>query len=295
MFEGYIYGLIDPRTTEIRYVGRTISALDFRLYHHVAETHWFQSHSLKTSHKHNWIINLERDGLKPEITLLKTVYSATEELTELIIEEEKTIAEYKEGGRLTNTMDGGCGWTSQQLKDLWAKPEWREKQLQILSEVYKTDEYKDKLQEGKRRLWENEEFRTTMLAILSMEYAKPEVREYRLARLREVRKSDSSRLNTSEASKKSWVETREKRIASIKVACSTPEGKQTRLRCVVKAVEAHKKRIRCIETEQEFDSIVEAAKQMNLGKSAIQNNLCGYSKRVRSSTGYLCFMYVTEK
>ena len=283
MIEGYIYGLIDPRTTEIRYVGRTIASLTFRLMHHLAETQRFQTNALKTSHKHNWIINLERDGLKPEITLLKTVYSVTEELVELIIEEEKTIAEYKKGGRLTNTMDGGCGWTSQQLKDLWATPEWREKQCQIMCAVYKTDNYKYKLREGKKRLWENEEYRTSMLATLGAEYIKPEVKEHRLQRLREARKSDSSRLNTSEASKKSWVGTREKRIASLQQAWSTPEGKQTRLRCINKAVQANKRKIRCLETGHEFESATEAAKQMKLNRKAINNQLCG---RAKSTAGF---------
>jgi len=283
MIEGYIYGLIDPRTTEIRYVGRTIASLAFRLMHHIAETQRFQTNAWKTSHKHNWIINLARDGLKPEINLLKTVYSATEELTELISEEENTIAEYKKGGRLTNTMDGGCGWTSQQLKDLWATPEWREKQQQIMRNVYKTDDYKVKLIMGRKKLWENESYRTTMLTTLKAEYEKPEVREHRLARLREARKSDSSRLNTSEASKKSWVETREKRIASIKVACSTPEGKQTRLRCINKAVQANKRKIRCLETGHKFESATEAAKQMKLNRKAINNQLCG---RAKSTAGF---------
>ena len=51
MIKGYIYGLTDPKTNEIRYIGRTVSPLPFRLMHHISETRWYKTRKFKTTHK----------------------------------------------------------------------------------------------------------------------------------------------------------------------------------------------------------------------------------------------------
>jgi hypothetical protein len=294
MIKGYIYGLADPGTKEIRYIGRSIQGLHTRLQQHIKETNQVQANSWKPTYKNNWILSLQQNNAVPEIILLKIVYSSTDKLTELIAEEEKTIHEYQKNGRITNTLDSGSGWTSEQLKALWADPDWRAQQQKRMSEVYATQEYKDNLHAGKKRLWANPEFRTTMLAKLNDAYVKPEVKELRVARLREARQTEASRLNTKEASKKSWAETREKRIAGLKKASATPEGREIRNRCIQKANAAKRKKIRCLETNQEFSSIIEASRQMNVSNSALQNHMRGYTNRVRSPTGYLRFSYASD-
>lgn len=59
----YIYGLIDPRTQLIRYVGKTNQALPSRLNSHIQDR--------GRCHRVNWISELRRLGLKPEIVLIE--------------------------------------------------------------------------------------------------------------------------------------------------------------------------------------------------------------------------------
>ncbi len=62
----YIYGLIDPRTQEIRYIGFTNKNIKDRLKSHLTKS------SLKTNtHKNNWIKSLLKKNLKPEIFQLQ--------------------------------------------------------------------------------------------------------------------------------------------------------------------------------------------------------------------------------
>lgn len=65
----YVYGLIDPRTDAIRYVGITNHDVNERLRNH------FESIREKnnTSHRKMWLLSLKRIGLKPTIIVLDEV------------------------------------------------------------------------------------------------------------------------------------------------------------------------------------------------------------------------------
>ena len=94
-----IYGLIDPRTQECRYVGKAKDAVK-RGYLHVCE-----SQLRRKTYKNHWIKSLLREGQRPEMIVL----------------EETTSANWKEaetfwigylrflGARLTNATSGGDG------------------------------------------------------------------------------------------------------------------------------------------------------------------------------------------
>lgn len=94
-----IYGLIDPRTNECRYVGKAKDAVK-RGYLHVCE-----SQLRPKTYKNHWIKSLLREGQRPEMVIL----------------EETTPANWKEaeifwisylrflGARLTNATSGGDG------------------------------------------------------------------------------------------------------------------------------------------------------------------------------------------
>lgn len=94
-----IYGLIDPRSKECRYVGKAKDAVK-RGYLHVCE-----SQLRRKTYKNHWVKSLLREGHRPEMIIL----------------EETTPANWKEaeifwisylrflGARLTNATSGGDG------------------------------------------------------------------------------------------------------------------------------------------------------------------------------------------
>lgn len=95
-----IYCLKDPRTKEVRYIGRTKRTLSERLAGHKCKA------KVKITHKDCWIYSLLNIGLEPIIELLTIV----EGWNESYRYEQNLIREYlKDGYDLTNTDDRGEG------------------------------------------------------------------------------------------------------------------------------------------------------------------------------------------
>lgn len=94
----YVYGLIDPRNNELKYIGFTNNIKE-RLNSHCRESR------LKTnSHKNNWIKNLKNIGMKPQIYPIEN-YNIEEEALQAEID---LISYYKYiGCNLTNVTKGG--------------------------------------------------------------------------------------------------------------------------------------------------------------------------------------------
>lgn len=95
-----IYGLVDPRTLEVRYVGRSSSGLQRPALHGAASVL-----AKDKSHKARWIRELLSEGITYEIRILEFCHS----LEALIEAEERWIwAGFRLGWPLTNgTFDGG--------------------------------------------------------------------------------------------------------------------------------------------------------------------------------------------
>jgi hypothetical protein len=93
-----IYGLYDPETDAIRYVGKTNQKLPKRLVAHCQEK--------RKCHRTNWIQQLVRRGLRPIIEPIETIFGEWPWQ-----ESEKWwIAEFKRlGANLTNNTSGGDG------------------------------------------------------------------------------------------------------------------------------------------------------------------------------------------
>lgn len=92
-----IYGLIDPRTGCIRYVGKSLN-LGQRYSHHV-------NYQDDGSHKSRWVAGLKKLALAPELVPLQFVDEATWEAAE-----RWWIAHFREhGADLTNGTAGGDG------------------------------------------------------------------------------------------------------------------------------------------------------------------------------------------
>lgn len=105
-----IYGLVDPQTKEVRYIGKTIQTLNRRLYKHIYDSKYLIE---SKTHKNNWIRKLTSLGLKPEIILLEENINSDWSKIEI-----DYIKKYKElGCNLTNSTEGGEGQHGRLMSD----------------------------------------------------------------------------------------------------------------------------------------------------------------------------------
>lgn len=97
----FIYGLIDPRDNELRYIGFTSISLKRRLI-----THLSPSALKKNTHKNNWVKSILYEKIKPEIFLIQKTDKENWEF-----DEQWNIQYFKAiGCRLTNECSGGRGF-----------------------------------------------------------------------------------------------------------------------------------------------------------------------------------------
>lgn len=96
MKEYKIYSLNDPITNEVRYVGKTVSALYKRLSSHYRDK--------KKSYKTNWIKSLKKLKLKPTINLIEICKEKNWQDREKF-----WIKYYRSKVKLTNLLEGGQG------------------------------------------------------------------------------------------------------------------------------------------------------------------------------------------
>lgn len=97
----YIYGLIDPTTDMVRYIGKSHNPKQ-RLTKHLSPRFLNE-----TTHKANWLRKLAADGFKPILAIIEEVDRCHWQEAE-----RKWIAHYREllgEGVLTNTTSGGDG------------------------------------------------------------------------------------------------------------------------------------------------------------------------------------------
>lgn len=96
----FIYGLFDPRTQELRYIGKAANP-NKRFRDHL--------HDEARNHRTNWIKSLKMLGLIPEMLILEEVSE------EVAYKEEHWWISYMKGlgADLTNLTDGGAGFTGQ--------------------------------------------------------------------------------------------------------------------------------------------------------------------------------------
>ncbi len=99
-----VYGLVDPITLNIRYIGKTINGMS-RPYEH------FKPSSLKEGNtkKNNWLKKLFTQNLLPFIIVINEFDQISND--ELYLKEQESIKYYKQFNDLTNLGDGGPGMT----------------------------------------------------------------------------------------------------------------------------------------------------------------------------------------
>lgn len=103
----YIYALIDPRTTEIRYIGKTINPKD-RFRHHISKARRATS---PKEHSKRWIKTLLNEDLLPIMQILLTVEQTEWEYYEIEV--------IKLFNNLTNMTEGGQSvwWSKLSLEE----------------------------------------------------------------------------------------------------------------------------------------------------------------------------------
>lgn len=100
----FIYGLYDPRTNELRYIGKAID-LKIRFDLHISETRCGRE-----SHKNRWLAQLIAAGLLPIMRTLEVIENSNDQDWQ---ERERwwIKAARETGDRLTNLDDGGRSGT----------------------------------------------------------------------------------------------------------------------------------------------------------------------------------------
>lgn len=148
-----IYGLFDPRTGDLRYVGKSTSGLRRAKQHHTRAD--LRRHG--RSHKSSWIKSLLAQGLVPHSQVLLECQTA-EELYDI---EQQTIAHYRSlGVDLTNMADGGPGSLGRKMSDE-TKEKIRKATLLQLPVVH-TEETKERLRQLQLGRTHDEEIRRRM-------------------------------------------------------------------------------------------------------------------------------------
>lgn len=122
----HIYGLLDPDTLDLRYIGKTNQSLNTRLSAHLSDK--------SSCHRVNWLNQLKKQDKKPEIILLETIQGKWPWQ-----ESERFWIRYylNKGCKLTNNTSGGDGVpdlpkeTREKMRQTWLgrkhKPETLEK------------------------------------------------------------------------------------------------------------------------------------------------------------------------
>src|ERR1035437_9487899 len=99
--QNIIYGLVDPRSSQLRYIGRSANGLTR------PSKHWTPSNLRKDkTHKANWIRAVLAEGLIPKVIVIELVAAP-----ELLNDAERKWIRYwrKAGAPLTNGTEGGEG------------------------------------------------------------------------------------------------------------------------------------------------------------------------------------------
>lgn len=150
----YIYGLVDPETDEIRYIGKSIRPLQ-RLQNHMNEK--------SNCHRSHWLQSLKRRGMEPTLILFEMISGAWPWQHS----ERHWIAKGRAlGWPLTNNTSGGDGVpdlppeTRAKISSTWKgrkhNPETAEKLRNYRLGVKHTEETKAKMSaahKGRKMTW----------------------------------------------------------------------------------------------------------------------------------------------
>jgi hypothetical protein len=170
-----IYGLVDPRNNQIRYVGKTKQSLSKRLSQHL----WIGNKS--NPYKFNWINQLKIENIKPIIIELeKCDENNWVEREKYYINELTNLTNITQGGEnglfftkeILDKISIGVKkvWDnivfkenhSKKMKEFWSIKENKIKQSNKIKGAIRTQEHKEILSNIKKEQWCNLEYKENM-------------------------------------------------------------------------------------------------------------------------------------
>jgi hypothetical protein len=214
-----IYGLRDPRTGEIRYVGRTTRGI-----RRITE-HLMPSNLRQVTPKTTWLRSLVAAGLKPETVILMHCLNAA-----ALHEAEAwwcAIGRAALGERFTNATDGGEGVVgykhseetrkrcSAASRKAWADPK----------SIFNAPEFKKQQAARAKAQWADQKIKEKRIASIKATLARPDVKAKHSAANKAAQSRPEVRRRKSEVRKAllSNSEARASLGARIRIACARPE------------------------------------------------------------------------
>lgn len=162
MSTNYIYGLTDPRTGSVRYIGKSIDPV-VRFRNHI----WAARSGYEDTHKARWIRKLLDEGQIPGIVVLADTVDGWQELERSYIAQRRS--------KLTNTSAGGDGVDAPRTE------EWKRKIGEAHRGKEVSQETRQKLREAqlakrtdcckKGHLWTEENTSIQQKEVLSIAFA----------------------------------------------------------------------------------------------------------------------------
>jgi len=262
-----IYGFTDPRTRELRYVGRSSTGML------EPRAHIYNARRGRRGcpYCYNMLRAIFARGLEPVIEVIETLLDdATDDL--LNEREEWWIALGRAWGcRLTNLTDGGGGisgyvFTAEQRAKLsasqqkrlaepeareknravqrvaQARPDVRSKKSAALRETWSSMERRAKQSAEQCAAWSSHELRARHSVLLREKWASPELRAKQSATAHKVKSTAEARAKNRAVQRKTWAsqEIRAKQRATMREVMSTP-AMRAKLRAAWARPEMHAK------------------------------------------------------
>lgn len=194
---GRIYGLLDPDTLELRYIGKTCNTPEMRL-----KAHLKYAEAGKKAHLFNWLRSLNKP---PLLKVLKENIP----LAELNQREQSMIKWHRSHGtRLTNTTAGGDGGATTTDK-VWTEEEKLKHSIRLKGIPHiGTAEHNHLHPRIVKGTFKHSEETKRKLSLGRIGVKNPSLAEYN--------KSPEARRQRSEAAKKQWATMRDKMLESLK-------------------------------------------------------------------------------
>jgi|GEM_PF-5749112 len=212
----YIYGLVDPISGVVRYVGKSNDP-EWRLYGHLQ----LAASGKKKQNSGIWLRSLKDAGLKPEMIILETLKDGDDWAS---VERRYIENANSYGWQLTNMVQGGRGGG-------YLKPEDKEEWLGRVIDSLSTPEVRKKISDGVIRANMRPEMKENHRQRRIKMWADPIYRERMANKAQEANKRPEVKARRVASGKKTMVTKEARAIVAekLKAYYATEEGRQNKI------------------------------------------------------------------